>query len=152
MAGRPRLPISTFGAVTTTQVSAGVFRAVTRFRDWDGQTRKVTATSSRAALPRRQPSTRIWQPACMPGMSAVTKLAQVCLVRENVRGGLVLGCDPVGNDRSRGALGIGDTADQPLGVFQLVAHPSKEAGVRHACPTVVATPADHAADDHYVVV
>ncbi|TFC95475.1 site-specific integrase [Cryobacterium sinapicolor] len=46
MAGRPRLPISTFGAITTTQVSLGVFRAVTRFRDWDGQTRKVTATSS----------------------------------------------------------------------------------------------------------
>ncbi len=46
MAGRPRLPISTFGAITTQQVSLGIFRSVTRFRDWDGQTRKVTATGS----------------------------------------------------------------------------------------------------------
>ena len=46
MAGRPRLPISAFGAIATRQGSPGVFRAVTRFRDWDGQTRKITATGS----------------------------------------------------------------------------------------------------------
>ena len=46
MAGWPRLPISTFGAITTRKVSPGIFRAVTRFRDWDGQTRKVTSTGS----------------------------------------------------------------------------------------------------------
>ncbi len=44
MAGRPRLPVSTFGAITTQQVGPGIFRAITRFRDWDGQTRRVTAT------------------------------------------------------------------------------------------------------------
>ncbi len=44
MAGRPRLPVSTFGAITIQQVGPGIFRAITRFRDWDGQTRTVTAT------------------------------------------------------------------------------------------------------------
>nr|WP_241982311.1 hypothetical protein [Cryobacterium ruanii] len=46
MAGRPRLPISTFGAIKTTEVGAGRFRATARFRDWDGQSRQVTATGS----------------------------------------------------------------------------------------------------------
>jgi len=46
MAGRPRLPISTFGGITTQKVGPGVFRSMTRFRDWDGQTRRVTATGS----------------------------------------------------------------------------------------------------------
>nr|WP_233197223.1 site-specific integrase [Cryobacterium sp. N21] len=46
MAGRPRLPISTFGAIKTTEVGAGRFRAMARFRDWDGQSRQVTATGS----------------------------------------------------------------------------------------------------------
>lgn len=44
MAGRPRLPISTFGTIATEQLSPGVFRALARYRDWDGQTRKVSAT------------------------------------------------------------------------------------------------------------
>ncbi len=46
MAGRPRLPVSTFGSIKTIEVGPGRFRATTRFRDWDGQTRKVTATGS----------------------------------------------------------------------------------------------------------
>ena len=46
MAGRPRLPISTFGAITTTQVGPERFRAVTVFRDWDGESRQVSATRS----------------------------------------------------------------------------------------------------------
>lgn len=46
MAGRPRLPVSTFGSIRTIEVAPGRFRATTRFRDWDGQTRKVTATGS----------------------------------------------------------------------------------------------------------
>lgn len=48
MAGRPRLPIGTFGEITATQVAAGRYRAATRFRDWDGQTRQVTASGSSA--------------------------------------------------------------------------------------------------------
>lgn len=46
MAGRPRLPVSTFGSIKTIEVAPGRFRATTRFRAWDGQTRKVTATGS----------------------------------------------------------------------------------------------------------
>lgn len=45
MAGRPRLPIGTFGEIKTNQVGPGRFRAYTRFRDWDGETRQVTATA-----------------------------------------------------------------------------------------------------------
>ncbi|TFD71142.1 hypothetical protein [Cryobacterium fucosi] len=46
MAGRPRLPISTFGAITTTKVGPERFRATTVFRDWDGQSRQVGVTRS----------------------------------------------------------------------------------------------------------
>ncbi|WP_210481098.1 tyrosine-type recombinase/integrase [Naasia sp. SYSU D00948] len=50
MAGRPRLPIGTFGAITTTEIAPRRFRATTRVRDWDGRTRQVAATgSSRSA-------------------------------------------------------------------------------------------------------
>lgn len=45
MAGRPRQPVGTFGSITTTEYARGRFRATTRFRDWDGQSRKVTATA-----------------------------------------------------------------------------------------------------------
>ena len=44
MAGRPRLPISTFGSITTVKLGPGRFRATTVFRDWDGQSRQVGAT------------------------------------------------------------------------------------------------------------
>ncbi|SEO05195.1 tyrosine-type recombinase/integrase [Cryobacterium luteum] len=44
MAGRPRLPISTFGSITTVKLGPGRFRATTVFRDWDGQCRQVGAT------------------------------------------------------------------------------------------------------------
>ena len=46
MPGRPRLPISTFGSITTTKLGPGRFRATTVFRDWDGQSRQVGATRS----------------------------------------------------------------------------------------------------------
>jgi integrase len=46
MAGRPRQPVGTYGSITTTEFQQGRFRASTRFRDWDGQTRKVTATAA----------------------------------------------------------------------------------------------------------
>ncbi|WP_104126651.1 site-specific integrase [Cryobacterium sp. Y57] len=44
MAGRPRLPISTFGSITTVKLGPGRFRATTVFRDWDGQSRQIGAT------------------------------------------------------------------------------------------------------------
>lgn len=46
MAGRPRLPIGTFGEIKMNQVAPVRFRAYTRFRDWDGETRQVTATAA----------------------------------------------------------------------------------------------------------
>ncbi len=46
MAGRPRLPVSTFGLIRTAEVGPGRYRAWTRFRDWDGETRQATATGS----------------------------------------------------------------------------------------------------------
>ncbi|GAA4374894.1 phage integrase central domain-containing protein [Agromyces bauzanensis] len=44
MAGRPRLAIGTYGSIQTIELARGRFRALTRFRDWDGQTRQVAAT------------------------------------------------------------------------------------------------------------
>ena len=41
-AGRPRQPVGTHGSITTTEFQPGRFRATTRFRDWDGQSRKVS--------------------------------------------------------------------------------------------------------------
>lgn len=46
MAGRPRLPIGTFGDIKTNQVAPGRYRAYARFRDWDGETRQVSATGA----------------------------------------------------------------------------------------------------------
>lgn len=46
MAGRPRLPIGTFGAIQTSRLAPDRYRAWTRFRDWDGQTRQVTVTAA----------------------------------------------------------------------------------------------------------
>ncbi|PZF85159.1 tyrosine-type recombinase/integrase [Jiangella anatolica] len=42
---RPRLPIGTFGEITTRKTSRGRFEARTRYRDWDGKTRIVQATA-----------------------------------------------------------------------------------------------------------
>lgn len=50
MAGRPRTAIGTFGEITIREIAPGKFRATTRFRDWDGKTRQVSATAgSRSA-------------------------------------------------------------------------------------------------------
>lgn len=42
--GRARLEIGTYGDIHTSGTPAGNVRAEARFRDWDGETRKVTAT------------------------------------------------------------------------------------------------------------
>lgn len=41
---RPPLPLGTWGAITTERMTSGSYRALTRFRDHDGITRRVTAT------------------------------------------------------------------------------------------------------------
>ena len=42
---RPRLPIGTFGEITTRRIAQGRVEARTRYRDWDGKTRIVQATA-----------------------------------------------------------------------------------------------------------
>ena len=46
MAGRPQLPINTFGSIRTTALGSRRYRAQTRFRDGDGRTRQVTAVGA----------------------------------------------------------------------------------------------------------
>ncbi|GAA2973852.1 tyrosine-type recombinase/integrase [Microbacterium terrae] len=59
MAGRPRLPIGTFGEITTREVAPRRFRASARLRDWDGRTRQVSATSESASAARSALKARI---------------------------------------------------------------------------------------------
>lgn len=49
---RPPLPIGTFGSITTKEVRPGVYRARTRFRDFDGVTREIKGTGRSAAAVR----------------------------------------------------------------------------------------------------
>ena len=46
---RPPLPLGTWGTITTEKVRDGSFRALTRYRDHDGHTRRVTATGTSKA-------------------------------------------------------------------------------------------------------
>lgn len=56
---RPPLPIGTFGRIKTNEVRPGVFRARTRFRDFDGVTREVTATGRSSAAAERDLKVKI---------------------------------------------------------------------------------------------
>ena len=56
---RPPLPIGTFGTITTQQVRPGVYRARTRFRDFDGVTREVKGTGRSAAASIRELKAKI---------------------------------------------------------------------------------------------
>jgi integrase len=46
--GRSRLEIGTYGDISTTATPAGTIRAEARYRDWDGEVRKVSATAATA--------------------------------------------------------------------------------------------------------
>src|SRR3954447_6358523 len=59
MAGRPRLPVGTFGEITTRKLESGRFRASARFRDWDGHTRQVTATGKSASAAKTELKTQL---------------------------------------------------------------------------------------------
>jgi len=50
---RPPLPLGTWGTITTEKIRDGSFRALTRFREHDGNTRRVTATGSSKAAAER---------------------------------------------------------------------------------------------------
>lgn len=49
MSGKPRTGIGTFGTISTTVLPSGAVQATTRFRDWDGRLRRVTATAATRA-------------------------------------------------------------------------------------------------------
>lgn len=89
MAGRPRLPIGAFGDVKTNQVGPGRFRAYARFRDWDGETRQVSATgasrgAAKSALKERLATRmRLGGGDTLTGDSPFTKLADAWI--EDVR-------------------------------------------------------------------
>lgn len=53
MTGRDRLEIGTYGDINTISTAAGTIRAEARYRDWDGEVRKVTATASTAKAARQ---------------------------------------------------------------------------------------------------
>lgn len=50
---RPALPVGTWGSISRTEISPGKWKARTRFRDFDGKTRDVTAFGSTAAAAER---------------------------------------------------------------------------------------------------
>lgn len=50
---RPPLPLGSWGAISTDRVRPGVYRAMARFRDFDGHTRRVTATATSKAAAER---------------------------------------------------------------------------------------------------
>ena len=56
---RPPLPIGTFGSITTQEVRPGVYRARTRFRDFDGVTREIKGTGRSAAAAVRELKAKI---------------------------------------------------------------------------------------------
>lgn len=56
---RPTLPIGTFGAIKTNEVRPGVYRARTRFRDFDGVTREITGTGRSSAAAERELKAKI---------------------------------------------------------------------------------------------
>lgn len=56
---RPPLPIGTFGTIATMQVRPGVYRARTRFRDFDGVTREIKGTGRSAAAAVRELKAKI---------------------------------------------------------------------------------------------
>jgi integrase len=56
---RPTLPIGTFGRIATKEVRPGVYRARTRFRDFDGVTREIKGTGRSAAAAARELKAKI---------------------------------------------------------------------------------------------
>lgn len=50
---RPPLPLGSWGTITTEKVRSGVYRSLTRYRDADGHTRRVSATGSSKAAAER---------------------------------------------------------------------------------------------------
>lgn len=81
---RPPLPIGTFGSIKTNEVRPGVNRSWTRFRDFDGTTRQITATGRSPAAATRELKAKIADRIAPTGDQInadmrVSKLAEVWL-------------------------------------------------------------------------
>ncbi len=70
-AGRSRLEIGTYGDISTTRTRAGTIRAEARFRDWDGQVRKVTATGPTAKAAKQALRGRLARRSIATGLGTV---------------------------------------------------------------------------------
>ncbi len=70
-AGRDRLEIGTYGDIGTKRTSAGTIRAATRYRDWDGEVRKVTATGPNARAAKRALRTKLARRSTATGFGTV---------------------------------------------------------------------------------
>lgn len=69
--GRDRLEIGTYGDIGTVRTTAGTVRATTRYRDWDGEVRKVTATGANARAAKRALRAKLARRSTATGFGAV---------------------------------------------------------------------------------
>lgn len=68
--GRDRLKIGTYGDIRTSRTSAGTVQAHARYRDWDGEVRKVTATAGNARAAKQALRTKLGRRAKASGFGA----------------------------------------------------------------------------------
>ena len=71
--GRPRTPIGTFGKIRVVRVASGRTTASTRYRDWDGVSRQVSATADTKAAAERALKSKLSQRSLFqPGSGDIT--------------------------------------------------------------------------------
>ncbi len=71
--GRPRTPIGTFGKIRVVRVASGRVTASTRYRDWDGMSRQVSATADTKAAAERALKSKLSQRSLFqPGSGDIT--------------------------------------------------------------------------------
>ncbi len=102
MSGRPRTDIGTFGDIRTSRTASGMLQAMTRFRDFDGRIRRVTATGRTkaqavAALKRKtaERDTVGDTGGAVTGDTPFSTLAQLWLEEVQLDSGLSLGTKEV---------------------------------------------------------
>jgi integrase len=77
---RPPLPIGSWGKISRDQPAAGVWRAMCRFRDFDGITRKVEARSTSGAKAERELITKLQDRAAPAGQDITSSMKVSALV------------------------------------------------------------------------
>lgn len=89
--GRPRTPIGTFGDITYVKVSGGRIRARTRYRDDDGQVRRVSATGAMNKEAERNLKKVLAQRPSHIATGELTGDSSFCQARRGLAGGPRLG-------------------------------------------------------------